>query len=328
MTFNSLGQVAMLKSGPNQETYYSYNLNGQVEQVRFPGVQAGNPNYDKINYTGYDLNGNLTSMTDGNGAISTYTYDPTHGRLSQFSRPGETVVPTYDILGRVTNLVDATGVHSATYDDLGNSLTSTTDYNGPASSPPARTFTYTYYPDGARQSMTTAGIGSNAAVWGYSYDKSGRYTSMSSPLGTVMSQYFADGRQKKRTLPSGAYSEYTYHQDSGSLGSLINYRETGSVLSNFVNFQYDQVFNLKAWEQTQIPADSGPSGTDYVGVTNYTYDNNLTGTAQKGRLTQEASTRFGAYTEENSFDLAGNPTTFRGNARTFNLNNRWCPKNS
>src|SRR5688572_16272706 len=42
----------------------------------------------------------------------------------------------------------------------------------------------------------------------------------------------------------------------------------------------------------------------------------------KDRLTQEQSARNGGYTQAFGYDNAGNPTSFRGVTRTFNVNNQ------
>lgn len=47
------------------------------------------------------------------------------------------------------------------------------------------------------------------------------------------------------------------------------------------------------------------------GTVGFQYDGNVNGSSNRDRLTQETSTRFGGYTENNTYDSAGNPTTFR-----------------
>ncbi len=51
------------------------------------------------------------------------------------------------------------------------------------------------------------------------------------------------------------------------------------------------------------------------GATAYTYD-------AKDQLTQESSARVGGYTNNYAYDPAGNPTTFKGAARTYNAKNQ------
>jgi RHS repeat-associated protein len=58
-----------------------------------------------------------------------------------------------------------------------------------------------------------------------------------------------------------------------------------------------------------------PGTTSLDGTTGYTYDT-------KNQLTEETSTRNSGFTDNFSFDSAGNPTTFKGVTKTFNSNNQ------
>lgn len=102
---------------------------------------------------------------------------------------------------------------------------------------------------------------------------------------------------------------YTYNA-LGWMTELANVKNdmmhTG--LSDFSAIHHDTLGNHMGMH-SNLPAAPVCSGT-----TTYSYDNAF-------QLTQEASSRVGGYTNNYGYDQAGNATTFRGAARTFNSAN-------
>lgn len=166
-----------------------------------------------------------------------------------------------------------------------------------------KTFEYTYYPDGSRETMVNP-----AGTWTYYYDANGRPTSMSSPAGTVSYQYLDNGWLSKRTLPNGAYTDYGYNA-VGALTSLANKKSGGTNLSTYGTFSYDGVFNLTGVTASNIAT------SNQNGATSWTYDT-------KDRMTFEGSARLGGYTQSFGYDNSGNPTTWKGSTYSFNSNNQ------
>jgi len=91
-------------------------------------------------YTAYDANGKLLSMTDANGLVTTLTYDARQ-RLLSLDSGGETTTYSYDPAGQVTRVTRPDGSYLAysydaahrliqTQDNLGNTLTYTLDALG------------------------------------------------------------------------------------------------------------------------------------------------------------------------------------------------------
>ena len=262
---------------------------------------ASGAKYDRVRFTAYDPVGNLLSRTDGNGQATNYAYADADGLLTAATYPGATannVTVTYDGYDRPTNVTDGTGSSSTVYDDLGCIISSTRTYIGL----PAKTFAYTYYPDGSRHTMTNP-----AGTWSYAYDGAGRYTSMTSPAGTTSATYGDNGWQSSRTLPNGVVTTYAYNP-VGALTGLQN-AFGSTTLSSYGGFAYDGAFNLTGMSAT-VPGASAQGGS-----TTYAYD-------AKDRLTGETSARNGGYAQAHAYDAAGNATTLRGAGRTFDADNR------
>jgi YD repeat-containing protein len=79
---------------------------------------------------GYDVHGNLTSVTDPNGNVTSYVYDD-FGRMISQTSPVVTGVTTYvRCRGHLTTMTDAKGATTTrTYDPLGRVLTAVTTCN-------------------------------------------------------------------------------------------------------------------------------------------------------------------------------------------------------
>ncbi len=111
-----------------------------------------------------------------------------------------------------------------------------------------------------------------------------------------------------RSLPNASYTLYDYN-NVGALSSLINKKSDGTVRSTFDEFGYDGVFNNLGFDADYA------SSTDYTGTKAYEYDT-------KDRLTSEARSGSGPFSFTFAYDAAGNPTTFKGATRTYNIDNQ------
>jgi RHS repeat-associated protein len=155
----------------------TYNINGTVATATAPnnaavGATPANPTtygYDPYTFqlnsvtppTGttlgvkaltYDGFGRLSSITDGRGNTTTYTYDKIDRKLSTaFSSGLATVSNTYNTAGQQLAGVSAAGTISNTYDQLGRLLTTVNTAGG-------GTETYTY-DKGSNLATTTDGLG-------------------------------------------------------------------------------------------------------------------------------------------------------------------------
>lgn len=296
-TYDAVYRVKTLTDGNNHAISYAYNSAGYLTSTTYP-------NTDNIQFPSYNATGHCVARTDGRGVVTNYTYgdasNSNHLTDVQFpATPALNVHYSYDGYGRLSTVADGTGTRTFTYDDLNDVTGLTTTYTGL----PSRSIAYSYNPDRSRASMVTPG-----GTFYYSYDGFGRLVNLSGPSGSTTWTYLATGWLWTQQAANGATATYTYNS-WGSPTRIFNQAPGGAVLSDYSNLGYDGVGNMATvtGSLTAAPA--------YGGQTNYTYDS-------KNEITQEASTRGGGYTNNFGFDGAGNPTTFKGIAGTFNSDNQ------
>jgi YD repeat-containing protein len=152
-------------------TEFTYGANDELTQVTTQGGKTSSLLYDE--------GGRVRETTDARGVRTAYAYDLA-GRLQTVSLPdfpGETLTYAYDAAGRLLS-VTKPGGHSVvfTYSPPNLWLSSVTTNNGARS----HTVSYTYYPDGKRQSMTSTQGGTGKTTT-YTWDVSGRLKATSTP---------------------------------------------------------------------------------------------------------------------------------------------------
>ena len=196
-------------------------------------------------------------------------------------------------------MTDATGSQTYAYGNLDELTSVITTYTGLS----AQTISYDYHPNGSRQAMSTP-----AGNFAYSYDGTGRLVSMPNPFSETASWSYLDNNWlQTQSLINGATTSYTYNA-ARHLTRLLN--QAGSnILSDFSDITYDGAGN-----RISISA-SIPGASALNGVTSYLYDT-------KNQVTQEQSTRNGGYTNTFGYDSAGNATSFKGVANTYNTKNQ------
>lgn len=298
-TYDAAYHIVSTTDGNGNSTTYGFDLYGRKTLAKYPNA---NGSYDKIQFTSYDSVNHLLSRTNGNGQVVNLTYGDGDGLLSSAVYVGDSQYNssiTCDSYDRISTIQDSSGTQSLTHDDLGNITSSTRTYTGV----PAQTFTYSYYPDGSRQTMVNP-----AGTWTYDYDADARYTSLTSPAGTSSASYYSNSWEASRTLPNGAVTNYAYNA-VGKPTSLLNETSGATTLSLYNAFAYDGLFNLKGLTAS-VPGTPQQSGT-----ISYTFN-------ALNRLTNESSTRNGGYSESFGYDGAGNPTSFKGVTQAFNIDNQ------
>lgn len=204
--------------GPDRITQVAYDAAGRPTHV----TSAVGLTEVVTEVTAYSANGQVASLTDGNGNVSIVeydghdravklrypsptsagttsttdyeeiSYDPGGNVISQRNRAGQVSTITYDNLSRPT-LIDApvgTMDVALTYDNLGRVLTST----------------------GNGQTLTMA------------WDALSRQTAESGPLGTMGYLYDPAGRLTRITWPDAFYAQYDYD----TTGAVTAIRENGA----------------------------------------------------------------------------------------------------
>jgi RHS repeat-associated protein len=294
-TYDALYRLKTLKDGNNNSTSYAYNSIGFLSSITMPGSEV-------TQFTSYDNAGNLLQRIDGNGVTTNYVYNDSESLLTDIQYPATTSLNvhfSYDSYGRRSGMTDSTGGQSYSYGNLDEVMSVATTYTGL----PTKTVSYNYYPDGSRQSMTTP-----AGIFEYGYDAAGRPASMENPFSETTSWSYQDNNWlHTQTLENGATATYSYNA-LGQITHLLN-QIGGTTISDFSSITYDGVGN-RASVTVSIPGTTSLNGT-----TSYIYDS-------KNQLSQESSTRNGGFTDNFSYDLAGNPTSFKGVTNSYNSNNQ------
>jgi hypothetical protein len=198
----------------------------------------------------------------------------------------------YDVLNRVTNMVDSVGTTRYTYDAAGQLLTS----SGPFSSD---TLTNTY---SNRRRVALALQEPSGHVWtnGFGWDLAGRLTSVASPAGgfayayTALDSTFSGRLVQELGLPGGAYITNFYDpvarlvgtvlESSGSSvldAALYGYNE-GNQRTAYTNaagaydlYTYDPIGQLKVGTSSTLSEDRG-YGYDAAWNLNYLTNNGST----------------------------------------------------
>ncbi|MBQ4159650.1 MAG: hypothetical protein IJD83_01845, partial [Clostridia bacterium] len=207
----------------------------------------------------YDNLNQLTSKTDRNGAVTTYTYDGLGRTLSltaaQEGKETESVQYAYDYNGNVTQMIDTSGTTVYNYDVRGLLLsetkgdivkTYTYDANGNRTSFVAPSInintSYTYDSLGRMLTVSDSAFGTTS----YTYDANSNLTSVNNGTTTATMSYDAQNRLVSKFSGANTYT-LTYYNDGNvkrvtdSEGAInYTYNETGALASgDGATYKYD-----------------------------------------------------------------------------------------
>ena len=184
LTYNTNGTVATatapnnaaVGATPANPTSYGYDpYTFQLNSITPPtGTSLGSK---ALTYDGF---GRLSTITDGRGNTTMYTYDKIDRVLTTaFSTGLTTVTNTYSNSGQLLTSVSASGTITNTYDQLGRQLTT----------------------------VNTAGGGTEK----YTYDKASNLLTTTDGFGTTTNQYDASGVLLDSKYPHGAGYQYLWY---------------------------------------------------------------------------------------------------------------------
>jgi RHS repeat-associated protein len=298
-TYDGAGDRLSLTDGKNQTTTWTYDAYGNVSNK----VDAAN---NLIFIYKYDPDNRLTNRWSAAKGTTVYRYNAA-GSLTNIDYSGGTVtMPSvylaYDILNRLTNMVDAVGTTVYGYDSVSELLSEADPWVND-------TVSYTY----ANRLRTGLSLSQPSGSWSqsYGYDLTRRLTNVTSQAGSFGYQYAGSGPStlvSRLALPNGAYITDTYDSVARMLSTkLLN---SSSAILDSESYAY----NLAG----QRTAETNTAGD----FRNYTYDN-------ASELTSAISKEAGGVTnrwQEQSgytYDAAGNLNYLTNNAlvQTFNVNN-------
>ena len=296
-------------SDRDRKTTYSYDTHDQLLAITAPASTVGEQKYS------YDDFGRVKNHTDGDGGVTTYTYDNDDRLLTtSFDDGTATVTNTYDGNGNQLTEQSATGTITNTYDQR-NRLTSTVNTAG------GGTVSYGYDLAGNTAKVTDA----HGTVT-HDYDVANVLTRTTYPTangGTAKQVYKNDdhGRRTDAWLGAVENTDPTQDPTSWQAHQTITYgvsdHVTGVRAVNasepskpVVSLTYCYITGIDAG--SDCSATNNPNATDKIQwvkdnitqqTTTYTYDSNgrLTKAAQAGGTTNVTW----AYT----YDAAGNRLT-------------------
>lgn len=322
-----------------QTTVTDANNNASSYQLDSTGrlLQETDP-LNESTQLAWDSDNNVTSLTEANGAVTTWSYDPNTGyplsHKDALANKNNTAAETYAYqtslnghIADVTDKVSAAGRHwHFTYDGSGD-LISVQDPNGTAAGsgytydgygelltatdPNNHTTTYSGYDPSGYPDTTKDALGNVSTV---AYGARGEVTSVTDALGhTTTQDYDVFGRPLDGKAPkdqaNGVYITTPAPVYDANNNVTQKTAPNGGVSTAVYNAD-DQLIS------TTLPQDTSTSPTR---TTTYTYDavgNQLTQTAPDGNLSGAAA---GSYTTTTAYDAlnravtvtdaAGNKTT-------------------
>jgi RHS repeat-associated protein len=310
--YNASGTVSSYTNRRGNSINYTTDAKGRITQKSYPGGRT-------IDYT-YDDHGNLSAASDSvTGSITmqynnrdflsridypggrgfTFEYDNGGKRTRRTSLDGDILNYTYDAVGRLKTLTDASNAVLVSYDyDSAGRLTGETKGN-------ATRTTYDYDPAGNLLHLVNyAPDNSIQSRFDYTYDVNGNRTSMTTLEGIMNYTYDAIGQLTGVTLPNGRMITYAYDA-AGNRTTVSDNSVTTVYTANALN-QYTQVGNAT---YTYDKDGNMISKTDTDGTTTYNYDID-------SRLVKVTTTASGIW--EYFYDALGNRTQVKHDSVTTN----------
>ncbi|MFJ2988638.1 RHS repeat protein [Collimonas sp. NPDC087041] len=270
LTYPTAANTIATDAGGATRTYATQVINGIAKAGSINEVCGVNCNRSLL--MNYDANGNVTSRTDYNGAVTTYSYDLIRDlETSRVEASGTAQARTITTAWHATyrlplQIAEPKLLTTYTYDASGNLLSKTVQATSDAAgaqglSPTlvgtARTWSYTYNTVG--QVLTATGPRTDVAdTTTYTYDTSGNLSTITNAVGqvTTLSNYDANGRVGLITDTNGTTTALTYSPRGWLTGKTVTANGTVQTTS----YSYDGVGQLT---QVVLPDAS---------TVNYTYD--------------------------------------------------------
>ena len=205
---NLLKTVEALGLPEQRSTEYTYDASGQLISM----TRKGDANTaDATTQFAYDAYGNVSSITDAEGGITSYTYDVMGHVLTTTDPRGNIWSSTYDSRGRLVSTTDPLNrTSSIAYDKTGRPV-SVTD-------PAKNTSTLGFDPAGKLLSVTDP----YGATTSFTYDAAGNLVTVTDAANhTVKRDYDPDGRFVKYTDGNNNVTQLIYGDSTSGLNRLL-----------------------------------------------------------------------------------------------------------
>lgn len=237
--YDEAGRPFEVHSGDGTRSVLSYDAAGRADSIADPGNPAGRVLYygydsrsNVINATtasgehryGYDALSRLTSWTQPNGTVTSYTYDATgnltskggvtyrHDAAGQITNPGF----THDASGNLTS----DGTRTYTYDPAGRLIKATRTSDG------SLIAAYRYDHRGLRIEKTTP-----AGATRYSWDDQERLVRETDGNGTVLARYTWGGPDQLVAIERNGAAYYPHSNARGDILAITD--ATGTRVASY-----------------------------------------------------------------------------------------------
>ncbi|HLL64281.1 MAG TPA: putative Ig domain-containing protein [Micromonosporaceae bacterium] len=218
MTFSSTGQLTSLKDLHGNTVTFTYNAgllssasttDGRTITFTWTGthLSAVSDSAGRTTTYDYDTAGHLVKVTAVDSAVTRYGYDTAH-RIVLVTQPGGGFLRnTYDSSGRVTRQIDPMGQTTTLAYSQQTDGSSSTTVTAPGGAVTVSSFTNGYLTE-----KTTAAGTPTARLWRYGHDAAGNATSITDPLGKVVTSTFdATGNQTRQVDALSRTTTWTYN---------------------------------------------------------------------------------------------------------------------
>ncbi len=203
----------------------------------------------------YDNTANRTSVTDVDGLVTTWSYDPTYQLLAERRATGSDLdwvsftlaeweaftLPQWETF--MLEAVAGSYTTTYTYDPVGNRLTAN-DAGG------LTTSTY----DAANQLNTSVDVSGTTT---YTYDLAGNQQAASAPSGITTSTWDNENRRTRVALPGGVVNTFSYNADGLRFQKQDSAGTTRFVWDGQAYLAETNAANATQVEYTQEPATYG-----------------------------------------------------------------------
>jgi RHS repeat-associated protein len=320
--YSPAGDLLTLTDGKSQTTTWHYDEFGRATNKL---DQAG----AVIFIYQYDADDRLTNRWTPQKGNTGYGFDAVGNLLTVTYPVSPGLTMAYDMLNRMTNMVDGVGTTKRTYDLVGQLLTE----DGPFAS---NTITNVY----VNRLRTSLALQQPADRWtnGFSYDQAKRLTNVTSAAGSFGYSYTAHPSTLVSILrlPNTSYIENTF--DSVARLTTTSLKNSGNTTLDSSSYLYDQAnerTNLTradattvAFRYDKIGQLKIADGSDNNEDRGYTYDaawnlNYRTNYGTPGAFVVNSLNELtNALSATLSYDLNGNLTNHAGHIFTYDDENR------
>ena len=257
-TYDSFGRIITRTNRRNQTVTYTYGPHSLLASKTFSNGSQAQYTYDSdfnlatattasgTTHLLYDAADRVTSITNADGTYLAYTYNSNGQRISMKDSTGFVTNFTYDQVGRLATVNNASNAVIVTYTYDGNGrLTKKAFANGTSTS-------LTYDASGNATSVINySPAHAILSEYDYTYDSENHLIGSTTPTGNLTYGYDLDGQLTSVTTPSGVI-QYNYDASGNRTNVTTNGAASNYLVNNLnaytsangVNYQYDTDGNL------------------------------------------------------------------------------------